>query len=285
MNKLIAFIILTLLPTTILFADEFIVDLRGFQIGQYREVVRNELGEPIKRDKYDDGFEYEVYLVTPDTSVYMVFEYSPVNLELIWSIQLTGKNYQTDFKRLKLGADQKSVIKILGEPSRKVDFGEYGEKWEFDGTNYSIEINNDGKLSSIKISDESDKMFPKVDVSKIPTFEEFTTTLQSKSNTKIKEILSPDMEVYTPDSVYFFQNSISEEINKDKSGIFKLIKELSKTLEKVNTKDIEEYEENIRVNLGKDPMHAIKIKKGQAIKEIVFHYRFGKYLIWEIRVQ
>lgn len=283
MKRLFTTIILSLLPTTILLATELIVDLRGFQIGQYREVVKNELGEPIKKEKYPDGFESEIYLISPDTSVYMIFEYSPSDLEIIWSIQLTGKTYDTDFKRLNLGMDQLRVIKILGAPSRKINAGEYGEKWEYDGTNYSIEINKTGKLSSIKITDDSYEMFPEVDASKIPTYAYVANTLKSKSNAKIKDLLSPDMEIYSGDSTYFFRNSISEEISQDRSGVFKLINKLSRTLEDVNTNDINEYEENGRSTLGQDPMHVIKIKKGQIIKEIVFKYRFGKYLIWEIK--
>jgi hypothetical protein len=283
MKRFLLIVITIILPWTSSFADELILCLNGFQIGQYREVVKNELGQPIKKDKYDDGFEYEIYLVSPDTSLYMIFEYSPINLEVIWSIQLTGKTFNTDFKSLKLGLDKTIVLKVLGAPSRKIDAGEYGEKWEYDGTNYSIEISTANKLSSIKITDESYKMFPKVDVTKLPTFDYVTKILRSKNNLKINELLSPDVEIYTTDSTYFFRNRMNEEITKDKSGIFKLIKNLTRTLETVNTKDINEYEENVRLNLGHDPMHVIKIKKGQLIKEIVFKYRFGKYLIWEIR--
>lgn len=265
------------------FANELILDLGGFQIGQYREVVKNELGEPIKTDKYPDGFEYEIYLVNPDTSVYMIFEYSPNNLEIIWSIQLTGKNYKTDFKKVNLGMSSSRVNKTLGAPSRQIDIGEYGEKWEYDNTNFSIEINKNGKLSSIKITDESYRMFPNVDVEKIPAYADIVKILNSKSNSKLKELLSPDIELYWNDSTYFFRNSIKEEVSHDRSGIFNLLKDLSRSLGEVNTNDISEYEENVRVNAGQDPMHVIKIKQGQAIKEIVFKYRFGKYLIWEIK--
>lgn len=271
------------MPTTLLLGSELIVNLKGFQIGQYRGAVKNELGQPFKKDKFDDGFEYEIYLLKPDTSVYMIFEYSPSNLEIIWSIQLTGKTYDTDFKKLKLGMDSLNVIKLLGVPTRKVDIGDYGEKWEYDKTNYSIEINLKGKLSSIKITDESYKMFPKVEVNKIPKFEYVVSVLRSNSNAKIKDILTPDIEIYFGDSTYFFKSSVGEEIYRDKSGIFKLINQLSRNLEKVNTTDITEFEETVRIVKGLDPMHVIKIKKGHPIKEIVLKYRFGKFLIWEIR--
>lgn len=282
MKKIIIAFILIAVSPIISFADELILKLKGFQLGQYREVVGNELGSPFKKEKFEDGFEQEIYLLNTDTSVYMIFEYSPANIEVIWSIQLTGNIFETDFKKLNLGMDKSKVIKILGEPSRKKDVGEYGEKWEYDDTNYSIEISTRGKLSSIKITDESYKMFPKVDESKIPVFSNLIDLLKTKSNIKVYEILSPDIEIYLSDSTYFFRNSIINEINHDKSGLFNLIRTLAQNLGNVNTKDINEYEENVRLSRGKNPLHVIKIKNGQLVKEIVFQYRFGKYLIWEI---
>src|SRR6267378_3194565 len=86
-----ALIILLVMPAATALPNEMVTDLRGFQIGQYRDVAKNVLGEPMKKEKYQDGFEYEIYLVNRDTSVYMIFEYSPADLGIIWSIQLTGK--------------------------------------------------------------------------------------------------------------------------------------------------------------------------------------------------
>ncbi|CAN5315119.1 hypothetical protein BH10BAC4_BH10BAC4_24910 [soil metagenome] len=264
-------------------SQELVLDLAGFQIGQYRDAVRNELGKPMKKDKYDNGVEYEIYLLKPDTSLYMIFEYSKADLEIVWSVQVTGKDFNVGFKNLILGMDKAQVIKILGVPTRKVDVGEYGNRWEYDGTNYSIEMSKKEKLSSIKIKDESYKMFRKPDVNKLPTFALIESVLKSKSNAQIKELLSPDMELYWHDSIFFFKSRMADEIKSDKSRVFKTIRTLSKNLEKVNTKQVNEYEENIRVRAGSDPMHVVKIKKGQLIKEIVFKYRFGKYLIWEIK--
>jgi hypothetical protein len=264
-------------------APEMIVDLYGFRIGQFREVVKKGLGDPVKSEKYQDGFEYEVYILNPDSSLYMIFEYAPPHLDVIWSIQLTGKKEQTGFKDLVLGMDESVVFKSLGAPSRKIDIGKYGTKLEYDQTNYSVEINAKGKLSSIKITDESRSFFPKPDVSKIQTFEEIKKILMSGDRKKLETILCPDMEIHYGDSVYFFRNRMSEEIRTDPSGIFKLIQDLSADLQTVDVKNNEQYEENIRVRQGQDPMHVIKIKKGKTIKEIVFKFMFGRYLIWEIR--
>lgn len=42
---------------------------------------------------------------------------------------------------------------------------------------------------------------------------------------------------------------------------------------------------NMRIVLGENAKHVIKIKTGHVIKEIVFDYINGEYLIWEINAQ
>jgi hypothetical protein len=276
-------VVLVMSSVALCFGNEFITELAGFSIGQYRAVVKNELGDPVKTDKYSDGFEYEIYLIDPDTSLYMIFEYSPVDLEIVWSIQLTGKAYHTDFKDLHLGADESLVRKALGVPSKRVDIHEYGQKWQYDGRNYSVEISTKGKLSSIKITDDSDQFFPKATVSAIPSYEQVAAALNSNDRSTVKAVLCPDVEVYRGDSTYYFRNRMSQEMMHDQSGVFGLISQLSGELKNIDTNNSKEYEENVRLKLGADPMHVIKIKHGEVVKEIVFKYRFGQYLIWEIR--
>ena len=265
------------------FSQEMVEHLGGFQIGQYRSVVVNELGSPFKKEKFDDGFEYEVYIIKPDSSVYMIFEYSPRSLQIIWSIQLTGKDFGTGFKNLKLGDEKDKVLKQLGNPSNKGEAGEYGDRWEFEKTNYSIEINKRGKLSSIKIKDDSHKLFPTSNVDKFPSFDIVKTELQSNDRSRIKTLLCPDIEITFNNSNYTFKKSIQNEIDQDESGLFKLINQLAKELTTVDPKNKDEYEEGLRIVPKQDPLYVIKIKKGAGIKEIVLQYRFGRFLIWEIK--
>ena len=39
---------------------------------------------------FDDGFEFELFLIKPDSTAYMVFEYANWDKNIIWSIQLYG---------------------------------------------------------------------------------------------------------------------------------------------------------------------------------------------------
>jgi hypothetical protein len=181
-----------------------------------------------------------------------------------------------------LGIDKSQIEKLFGKPSSMAEIGDYGHKWVYDKTNFSLEVSTKGRLSSIKILDNSQDLFPSNDLTKIPTFDKIQTILNSTNNENILNLLSGDIEVYKNDSTYFFKKSFATEQSTDYSNMISLIKSISKDLAMVNTKKEDEYEENIRVALGVDAKHVIKIKKGHLIKEIVLKYYGGKYLIYEI---
>lgn len=262
-----------------------IMHLNGFKIGQYRETARNEFGKPIQNGKYEDGFEYEVFIIKPDTSLYMVFEYAAGHTDVIWSIQVSGSNITAnlDFKGLKLGFDEKEVQRVLGKPDKKDDVGDYGERWSYDKTNYTVEISKSGKLSSVKITDNYSSDKP--DLSKLPKFDNVVKLLNSKNNADIASILAPGIEIYYKKQTMFFGKSLKTEIETDYSKIFQTIREISNGLDKINISDVNSYEENMRLSFGQNSKHVVKIKTGHTIKEIVFEYINKQYLIWEINAQ
>ncbi len=81
-------------------------------------------------------------------------------------------------------------------PSQKIPIGEYGSRWKYKESNFSVEINPGGKLASIKITDISDRVFPKGDAKKIQSFKAVLQILTSKNNTDIAKVLASDMELY-----------------------------------------------------------------------------------------
>ena len=281
------FLLLILLSLSQLINSQVIQsDLNGYRLGQFRDVPKNEIKTILKKDKFEDGYEYEIYLIEPDTSVYMIFEYAKSDLNIIWSIQLTGSKpgYDCNFKGLKLGMSSDEVIDILGKPSDKINIAEYGKRWEYEKTNYSVETNPKNRLSSIKIMDLSNDIFSEPDLSKIPSFQQYSDILKSSNNLNICDILAPDIEIYKNDSVYFFKKSIETEIQADESGIFKLINEMNGIIKIVNSNDTLQYEENIRLVEGQNPMHVAKFRVNNNYSELVFKWMFGKYLIWEMKI-
>ena len=220
MKYFLALILICLSITT--YSREFITDLNGFRLGQYREVPKNELGAIIEQDKFDDGFEYEIFLVEPDTSVYMIFEYPNYDRDIIWSIQITGykEGYDCKFKDLKLGLATDEIEEILGIPSAIDDMGEYGVKWSYDSVNYNLEISPDGTLAGIKLMDLSHEFYEESDLSKLISYNEYSRILKSSDRKEVANLLSPALEIYKDDSVYYFKNALINEIENDDSGIF-----------------------------------------------------------------
>jgi outer membrane protein assembly factor BamE (lipoprotein component of BamABCDE complex) len=277
--------ILLLLLCTSLYCQNIYIDLYGFRLGQNRSSVKNQLGKPLVKDKFDDGFEYEMYLLKPDTSLYMVIEYAAGETEIIWSIQISGRDANTDLKinGLKLGDDKSVVEKKMGKPSEKEAIGKYGQRWEYSNSNVSVEINKKGKLSSIKIKDIYAGRTP--EFGKIPTFAQVVKALTASSNADIAKILSPDVEIYYKDKSISFTKSFQTEVETDPGKVFATIKTIARGLEKINPKDTNAYEENMRIIEKKNAMHVMKIKKGHLIKEIVLHYVNGQFLVWEIKTE
>ncbi|HHC80470.1 MAG TPA: hypothetical protein ENK46_11350 [Flavobacteriia bacterium] len=285
MTRKILILIVFLTSTIFAFSQETVSELYGFKIHQYKEVVTNEFGKPFKVNNFDDGFVSEIFLLKEDKSAYIIFEYPNWNKEIIFSIQIYGAFEDIDlkFRDLKMGISEKELIKKIGKPTKTKDIGEYGKMLEYENTNYSFEIDKTGKLSSIKILDNYNELFPKPNVEKIPTFERIKSILTSGNSEKISKILSPEIEIYLNNETLSFKYAWEKEIKKDKSKIYATIKELVKGIENFDYKDENNYEENMRLTLGENPKHVLKFKKGFKIKEIVMKWEDGKFVIWEIK--
>lgn len=266
-------------------AQQFCTNLSGFRLEQYRSAVKSQFGNPAKAGKFDDGFTYEAFHLQKNT---IVFEYSEKTPDAIWSIQVSGTDPGTniEFKNLRLGMEKSRVEALIGKPSSTKDVGEYGTEWDYANTNFSFEVNKKGLLSSIKIWDNGHDLFPgPPDLKRVPSFEKIRTVLCSGNNAEILNLLSGDAEVSYNGNIYAFEHPFAAEQATDASKVLALIKSISKDLATVNTNNNDEYEENMRLTLGQDIKHVIKIKKGHEIKEIVLKYFGGQYYIYEINAE
>ncbi len=261
---------------------DFQTDLNGFRLKQYRSAVANELGEPDRGGPMGDDIEYEAFFLNDEPLLYMVFQYRSELDEVVWSIQMTGKDSRVDlgFKGLRFGMPEADVLKTLGTPSRKVDAGEHGTRWEFDSANYSVEINTEKKLSSIRIVDDATGTTPP-DLKKIPDIKKLIPVLISGSNADIAAVIASDMELYEKEDTKYFRRSMKNEIAADPSKIFADIRRLAAELKNVNFGSEAEYEESGRFRYGMDVMHVAKFKKTRSVREIVFQWSRDRWLIWE----
>ncbi len=277
---LLLFTFIVLFSVAPLSAQSLARDLNGFRLGQYRAATHREFGDPGQQGSMDGDLIYEAFLIKEEPMLYMVFQYQESEPEVIWSIQITGSDTTHDpgFKGLKFGMSPAETEKRLGKPDRRIEVGEHGTRWEYDGANYSVEIDPEKKLSSIRIVNERTK---EPDVKSLPTFRDMVKKLQSGTNAELAELLAPDMEVYEAGKVISFGWPLRTEIAQDKSGVFASIRRLSKELSNVDSSKTEQYEENMRFRLGRDAQHVIKLKKLKAISEIAFTWNGERWQIWE----
>src|SRR5690606_34745417 len=192
--------------------------LYGFAVGQSREVLKTEFKEVFRSGVYQDGSEYEIFLLQPDRSAYIVFEFNPYNPQIIKSIQVSGKNPDVEigYKNLRLDDDKSVVEEIFGTIIFKQAIDAETELWNY-GSDLNVEITN-GVLSSIKITDNS---FDNTETpANLPVFSEILNILQSGSNQQIAEILMPNAEIYYWDQFLSFERSLQNEIKKDYSKLF-----------------------------------------------------------------
>jgi hypothetical protein len=282
MKKLIFIIIVSL--TLQVQGQQFYTELYGFKLGQYRNATKKELGKPFRYEKFKDGFIYEAFFLKPDSSLYVIFEYSNIDTNVIWSIQVSGENNQTDigFKNAKLGFDKLQTEKCFGKPSTIEYIGEYGKKWVYNKTNFSIELSTKEKLSSVKIIDNSDELYPNSDIKKMPTLDKIRIAFNSNNNAEILALLCGNIEIYYKGETYSIERSFKTELETDYSKIISLIRLISKDLSTIDISKNDDYSESMRVVLGEDVKHVMKFKKKHIIKEIVFRYFGGQYLIYEI---
>lgn len=256
-----------------------LAELNGFRLGQYREAVRNELGEPDHIRELNNSV-YEIYFFSREPMLYMVFQY-PEDEATIYSVQISGAKSSNDigFFGLAVGAPASAVEKSLGAPSEKADAGEHGTRWDYDNANYSVEING-GILSSIRVVDpRSLGSDPKLEA--IPKFADVLKLLQKGTNAQLAEIMAPDMEVYKGEEVLYFKHVMRKEIAADRSGLFAAMRDLSKELSGVDPKKADQLDEAGRFSYGNDVMHVMKFPKLEKVKEIVFRWDGFKWRIWE----
>jgi hypothetical protein len=285
MKKRTLILIILFLNSSFIFSQDIITELNGFKLRQFKEAVKSEYNKPFQVNNFDDGFVAEIFLIKPDSTAYAIFEYPSWNKEIIFSIQIYGafKEIDPQFKNIKMGISEVELTKIVGKPSNSKEIGEYGKVLEYENTNYSFEINKSGNLSSIKIVDNYNEVYPKPNGEKIPSLEEIKSILNSNNSKNISEILSPEIEIYLENQTLFFKQPWQKEINSDFSTIFKTINEIIKGIDEVNSSDENQYEENLRLVIGENAKHVMKFKTGIKIKEIVMKWENGKYLIWEIK--
>ena len=267
----------SLMPSLLL-AGELQTDLNGFKLWQLKPAVTSTMGKPFDTFTTDDSI-VEAYRI--DDKSYMVFEYMKKYQNNIYSMQITGNTDKAlPFMGLRLGDDITKVTNILGKPSHinKIESPKVSS-YEFEGKNYTVEINDKDKLYSIKIFITKDLLGKTTEPFK--AWDEFKAAIVAKDNRKIIEMLRPDVEIYKSGKVLSINQKYADFIeHPDKDFIAALVGDNDSVLKEI-TETEPEGELRIHEKVGVGEVY--KFYKGKFLKEIVFFPYNGMNRVYEIQ--
>ena len=268
------FFIIVLKPV---YAIENQISLNGFYLHQYKTVALSTLGKPFRQIERKDS-KVEAFLVSQKG--YMVFVYLDSTPHNIFSIQITGEAPKMiPFVGLILGDDEEKVRKILGKPDSKTPIPQPKvNRWNYDKKNFSIEIDENGKLYSIKI-----KRYPYLLKKTKPNsdpWEDFKKTILKKNIKGLAKFLHPEMEIYKENKTLTIDKSFHTFFKKPSTSFLNAMfaKENSVYKELQLTK----AEEEIRI-LEKNVGLVYKFYEGKILQEIFFLPYANEYRIYEIK--
>lgn len=275
-QKLVLFVAILFVPVALGAAD-IQTDLNGFRLLQFKTGVEAFFGKPFESFKTKSTI-VEAYKV--DSNAYMVFEYLNELPDNIYSIQLTGHNSKASpFRGLILGDDAKKIESVLGKPTntKKIESPDVWE-YQYEGTNYSLEIDDKGKLYSIRLFTNTD-IAQKAD-EKFKSYDQFKAFVLKKDVEGILAMLRPDVEIYKGGKVLSIKQRYADfAANPDKEIITALLGDSDSVLKEL-TESEAEGELRLTEKMGVGEVY--KFYKGKILKEIVFFPYNGKYRVYEI---
>jgi hypothetical protein len=176
------------------------VDLLGWRLQQFNHGVPEALGEPFKTIVKGD-LTHRAYRV--GTSAYLVIAAHRDAPSYVHSLQFTGHDPGPELVRgLHLGDPREKVIAALGPPDRieSLDISPIEplrvEVFEYDAGNFSVEIDPDGNLYSLRLrTNDALLTIPRDQASSDP-WQAFVAAVASGRFDRLEPLLRPDVEIY-----------------------------------------------------------------------------------------
>jgi hypothetical protein len=269
---------LLLMRPGIVVAADFEAELAGWRLQQFLALADTAFGEPFRTLDQPDGV-LRAYRVGDDA--YMVFGQGAVQPANIGSLQLTGTNAPGFlFKGLSLGDSESKVLAILGEPSGSIEVAEADTtRLSFGDSNYTVEIDRDGRLYSILLF-TSQEFMASADDDFDARWLAFSDVLASGDAERLLPWLRPDVEVYKSGRILSIQQRyrdfaetpdpmLLDAFFSDDDGVRR---HLSET----------EPEQNVRLSEVNGVGLVYKFPDTSALREIVLFPYAGEYRIYEV---
>jgi hypothetical protein len=277
-KKFVGFCLVILLCSCPLYAWANQFQLNGFWLHQYKKAITASLGKPFQTGKTANTT-WESYALS--SKAHMVFGFSKDEPNMISSIQIMGDEAEmVPFMGLKLGDDKSQLMATLGKPDkikrieeRNVDLYEYKNK------NFSIEINEQGKICSVRITDYTELL--KRAANNFSYWKDFKRAILNKDFKGLAEFFRPDAQIYINGEVLDIDRAFRSFFFHPAGKFYDaLLGGESSVLSEIQ--DGEPQAER-RITLNSGVGHVYKFYTGTILEEIVFFPYAGTYRVYEIK--
>jgi hypothetical protein len=256
------------------------IELGGFLLGQKRTVVHRQLGKPIKEELTEDNWIYEFHAIKPDTSVYALFKYAVWDTTTLYGMQLNGDKFDEmhPFKGFKLGESKETADRILGpfDHTKKFDDPPITVQY-YKNKNYSVEIDNEGKIFGIHIFGDVLETKPKTPE---PSIHSFHHAVITKNIDSLILTLAPDVEFHRNGKVITYSLGAREEFHHPESEFVSTLFGDANSVHYVFAQ--ERAEGTLTVKPEQPGLHHYTFFDSDVISEITFKPLAGKWLVAKV---
>jgi hypothetical protein len=255
----------------------------GFQLGQVIRLTEKKFGKPYVVRTTPEDWVINAFWTSDKHEHLMIFESAPPGKDRITSIQLFGKPTPGDpgIGGISLGSSEADVIKAFGSPSARKTYEDEGKEYtklDFKGKNYTVELNKDSLVVSIKLYGFDG--FPK-GPGDLPTSDTLIKALSNGKARAFMHLLAPDFEFYRGDKIIRYEGPALDDISINAEIQDALFGPMG--LKIALTGKNSEEDPQMRITEDKEIFHVIKYPKSPLLQEIVFTSYAGAWRIYEVR--
>lgn len=263
------------------------IELNGFLLGQYKIVLESTFGEPFKEIAHEDGWVDRFYSLGPGAESYMLFGLSNKDDVQIIAMQITGNSApgMFPFLGLRLGDSKSKVLEVLGEPSSikpvvVPDLNLDLKYYQYEGRNYSVEINHLDKLYSIRLVGDEGLL---QEAQGVPAIEELKVCVLRKDADCLVGVLAPDFEAFKDGKAITYSTAARRELANSASPLVHLLLGSENSLRSVFADEKLDGHSELRLYESKRLDWVFKYPDSKIIQEIVYTFHSGEWRVWEIR--
>lgn len=261
-------------------------ELNGFLLGQYAKAPDGTFGKPTESRTAEDQWTYRAYVFDKEHRGYMVFKFPSDDAQRMLSIQIAGDagTPMRPFLGLVLGDDKKKVQEALGPPAKIEAEKDYDvDLYTYTNRNYSVEVNRQGKLSSIQVMGYAG--FAEQPAPSMPDVEMLRKFVVGQDVDGLLSLFAGDLEIYRGDHTYDFVRSARAEIADQKSEISRLLFGSKGSLRAAFATERFDPDPQIRVYSKAPPGSVVKFPRSKIVEEVVYKVEAGAWKVWEIKLR